>query len=879
MRVFGGTTSVELVPRHVLRSAAAGWELLKRALAEQGSQQPTWKDLLELTTGAVVSDSLRSAPSPLTEYLTALETAARDPHSAVPADLKALLGVDAADGAALAAAAGAAAHQAGTQGASSPIDAIAASLDGVAGSRFNVVYLCPDEAGLQLRVQIRYGADDGAAVAASLAGCSRRVQQLDAARTVVLLRADGRLSAVLLRERKTLRLLFDGGQASCTADGGDGGRLPPMEQGVVHMATDELPKDSVEEVALQQLLHSPLPLCTWDPNVSWSSTRQADFDHPQTLYRWEAVGDKPLGEVIREHQRKCPFKPMPGLMVPLYVEAQELDSEQEVVAQLGPAISLLEKLAKRGAVQGGLLFQTARWRRGPPATIFKAVLAFWRTVGDLLEAPAESGAASLAASDGEVSVSSAYSASHDERVAPELVLVVQEQRQRQAGSGGEVQGEAASEAAAAAAAAGRATAVGGRLRAVCVGEVKYPAGLTFEGEPVDLKDAYDNRGHPRHRQAREVIGQVFTHLRGLRACHGFISSSWNASWLVHVPWEDRSRMFVSAPFPADRGHDTSDCATMLGALSWVQYDALSWVQYDALEFAASGVFVPHGPRMAWGVPGAAPPGLGEHTPDGHQRPGGGGEGGTGPGSRRPGCACAGGASAPSGSEPLPAGASGEQRRCGTAVPETSRPPSGSGPAAATDAPTALAPGTPSSQTPEAAHPWAGGTVELDLGEALDFGHDGVLFWGQCGGCPAVIKVFTWGRHAAYQREAQAYERLRSLHGSVLPRVLAAGRLPGGLRFIALQPLHDQPLSRLPRPLAPAVQAAALAALRAAQDAHPGFVHGDVRPANFMWVAPAEGGAGAEAAGAEGAGGEGAGAAQGGSGGAAGGGGPRCVLLD
>ncbi|KAG2494352.1 hypothetical protein HYH03_007409 [Edaphochlamys debaryana] len=602
-------------------------------------------------------------------------------------------------------------------------------------------------------------AADGAAVAASLAGPSP-AQRLHPSRTLVLIRAGGLLSAVLLGNGMTLRLLFDGGLlASGTGWGNAGGRLPPTEQGVVHLAVDRLTwHEGFGSVALQQLLHSPLPACTWEYGPSPSSARGEDLDQPRSLDLWEEVRGKPLHGAILEHQRECPFEPIPRRTVRLDVELRELESKQEVVVQLVSAVSLLED-----------------------------VLGFWQSVG-YMEAPADGGAASA----GRVTSSSA---SDCERLKPDLVLLVREQRQRQAGSGGEDHKAAASGAAAAAAALPPAAISGWRV--VCVGEIVHPSRLTLDsGLPVDLQGAYDDREHPRHRQAREVIGQVFTYLRGLRACHGFISC-WNATWPVHVPPADRTRMFVSAPFTPEAGSGLLPCATLLGALSWLQH--------EALELAASGLDVPY-------------------------------------------AYCLGSA----------------------AATDTD-----------TDTDTSMASESPSEDPasapiPEAAHPSAA-TVDVELGEALDSGGDGVLFRGQCGGCPAVIKVFPWGRQGAHQREARAYQRLRALQGSVLPRVLAAGRLPCDFRFIALQPLRGQALSRLPRPLAPVVQAAALAALRAVHDAEPGFLHADVRLSNFMWVAP-EGTAGGEAAGAEGAGGEGAGEAAGGGGGG-GGDGPRSVLLD
>ncbi|KAG2423349.1 hypothetical protein HXX76_015397 [Chlamydomonas incerta] len=161
-------------------------------------------------------------------------------------------------------------------------------------------------------------------------------------------------------------------------------------------------------------------------------------------------------------------------------------------------------------------------------------------------------------------------------------------------------------------------------------------------------------------------------------------------------------------------------------------------------------------------------------------------------------------------------------------------------------------------------------VQLQFLSELAQGRDGAVFRGTCDGRPAVIKVYSFegDQVEACAREAAAYRALAALQGSVVPKVVAAGRLAGDLRalsFLVMEPVAGgRPLSDYcRRPLPPAVKAAAEQALvrvhaegsqysrRQQQQYGSGgsqqqqqhgssrgalgccFLHGDIRLENFM----------------------------------------------
>jgi hypothetical protein len=134
-----------------------------------------------------------------------------------------------------------------------------------------------------------------------------------------------------------------------------------------------------------------------------------------------------------------------------------------------------------------------------------------------------------------------------------------------------------------------------------------------------------------------------------------------------------------------------------------------------------------------------------------------------------------------------------------------------------------------------------GNAQLELGRQLCEGSNGMVVEGKCDGTPAVIKLLGPDRHglAAFQRELHAYSQLQAVQGSAVPRLLAAGRLPGGVHFIASQLIKGQPLAALPSITVP-VAAAASRALASVHTACPSLCHGDVRLENVMLLAEQQG---------------------------------------
>ena len=91
-----------------------------------------------------------------------------------------------------------------------------------------------------------------------------------------------------------------------------------------------------------------------------------------------------------------------------------------------------------------------------------------------------------------------------------------------------------------------------------------------------------------------------------------------------------------------------------------------------------------------------------------------------------------------------------------------------------------------------------------------------------------------------------YERLGALQGQLVPQLLGSGHLEVGVHYIALSCVEGTALSSLPAIPQRAAESA-LAGLRRLQEAVPGFLHGDLRPANIMWASPSQEGAAATTA--------------------------------
>ncbi|KIZ06332.1 hypothetical protein MNEG_1630 [Monoraphidium neglectum] len=116
------------------------------------------------------------------------------------------------------------------------------------------------------------------------------------------------------------------------------------------------------------------------------------------------------------------------------------------------------------------------------------------------------------------------------------------------------------------------------------------------------------------------------------------------------------------------------------------------------------------------------------------------------------------------------------------------------------------------------------------------GCSGLVVEGTYAGQPAIIKLYGPDDEGldVCQQEVAAYGALAAVQGRLVPRLLGTGHAKDGVWFVALEALPGVPLSRL-MPLPATVAAAALAALRELHNAVQGFVHGDIRLANILFV--------------------------------------------
>ncbi|KIZ02925.1 hypothetical protein MNEG_5034 [Monoraphidium neglectum] len=116
------------------------------------------------------------------------------------------------------------------------------------------------------------------------------------------------------------------------------------------------------------------------------------------------------------------------------------------------------------------------------------------------------------------------------------------------------------------------------------------------------------------------------------------------------------------------------------------------------------------------------------------------------------------------------------------------------------------------------------------------GYSGLVVEGTYGGQPAIIKLYGPDDEGldVCQQEVAAYGALAAVQGRLVPRMLGSGHARAGVWFVALEAVPGVPLSRL-NPVPAAAAAAAVAALRELHSAVPGFVHGDIRLPNILFV--------------------------------------------
>ncbi|KAG2487587.1 hypothetical protein HYH03_013866 [Edaphochlamys debaryana] len=376
-------------------------------------------------------------------------------------------------------------------------------------------------------------------------------------------------------------------------------------------------------------------------------------------------------------------------------------------------------------------------------------------------------------------------------------------------------------------------------RFLCVGEVREPEVLMSDAStPIDLLGAYHDPGRAFHHQAQEAVRQVFTHMQLWGLCYGFISC-YHVTWLLYCPGQQRTCLYVSAPFLASACSPDEHGEAQPTALA-----ALAWVLSRAIDQWLEGT-QPEPCRLDFG---------GWTAGTGAACRGGSGGGGQGLGSS---CEPSSGASpmedldGPGGIPPRGQPAAAESDELIRSTAAAAQDPAARAPAAASTA----ADGTPPSEGGESSLPApcppasvpppaaAAGRAELRfVRPLLDDDEWATTFEGTCNAQPATIKVFSGSREglAAYHREASAFGALAALQGDVVPYVLSYGQLAYGLRYIAMRPVQGRSLDGMKVP--EAVYQAAMRAVRAVQRCCPGFVHGQMWR-DYVFLLD-EGGAGA-----------------------------------
>jgi len=313
-----------------------------------------------------------------------------------------------------------------------------------------------------------------------------------------------------------------------------------------------------------------------------------------------------------------------------------------------------------------------------------------------------------------------------------------------------------------------------KRRCICVGEVKRPGALLSSTQDLpDLVAAYHQQHSDHHQQAVvAAIKQIYTYMQLWRMCYGYISC-WFGTWLVQCPPRDRGTLYVSQAYSAS---SAGPAVTVLGALAWLQDKALQ-VDQDQVD-----KYIP----PTAGEAGAS----GDGTSDSGEDDG-----------------------AKDGSQEWTPKQDQHQRHAGSSKGRNKGRSGGS-----------------SSRRPEQ----QGRTCTLLLQHKLQEGSAGAVVVGALGGVPAIVKLLGPDRPGlrAYEVEVAVYSMLAPVQGVVVPRLLGAGSLPGGVAFIATSREDGAPLSSFCT-VAPAVAAAALQALETLHREFAGFLHNDIRLANIL----------------------------------------------
>lgn len=139
---------------------------------------------------------------------------------------------------------------------------------------------------------------------------------------------------------------------------------------------------------------------------------------------------------------------------------------------------------------------------------------------------------------------------------------------------------------------------------------------------------------------------------------------------------------------------------------------------------------------------------------------------------------------------------------------------------------------PPDQTHHAVEP----PVRLQLHHSICSGSEGAVELATYGGRPAVAKLLGPDSSglAAWRAEVAMYGRLEALQGVLVPELLDACHLELGVHFVAMGLVDGKPLSSLAT-VPDDVAASALHCLRSLQAHVPGFLHGDIRLPNILWL--------------------------------------------
>lgn len=126
---------------------------------------------------------------------------------------------------------------------------------------------------------------------------------------------------------------------------------------------------------------------------------------------------------------------------------------------------------------------------------------------------------------------------------------------------------------------------------------------------------------------------------------------------------------------------------------------------------------------------------------------------------------------------------------------------------------------------------------LQLDKLLCEGSEGYVYQGSYSGTKAVFKLLGPARSPpnALRKEVAAYEALAPMQGKLLPTLLSTGSFKTGVWYIAVSFVEGTPLSQMDVISLEVAQAAVNALECLHIEGNKGFLHGDIRLANVIYL--------------------------------------------